>query len=106
MLTKKSELLRLRLEPELYLQVKALAETKKLSVSRFVRDAIEAECIRLTIVNHVTPNSDTLATKSLAFKPKKKAPKVVNPQLINNRNGVQASSLLANLLGGNVKNAR
>ena len=93
MLTRKSELLRLRLEPELYLRVKALALASHVSVSRFVRDAVEIECIRRSPVQ-----KDIVNEAPRVIHGDKKSPKKSKAKVITGRYGVQASSLLANLL--------
>lgn len=98
MLTKKTDLLRVRLEPELYNKLKAISVHSKLSVSRCVRDLIEQryELLNLTPVQAVPVilEKPMLKLKKVKQPNKAKQPK----QLRGTYSNRPVSSLMSSLL--------
>lgn len=95
MLVKKSQLMQIRLEPDLYSKLQAVAAARNFTLSRLVRELLESECERHSHKNVASKPAIQLPKSSFTRKP-------TRVKAIRGRNGSDASSLLSSLLSKSI----
>jgi len=117
MLKKRSDLLQIRLEPELKIRLEALADHNSVTLSEMLRLLIHRSCENLEAylykkAEHERKKQERLLNSAAnqvevknvpsAIQSNKKPLKRVKPKDLTNRHGVPTSSLLTSLLNKNV----